>query len=72
MYDEKLTLTDAVVLPQHRQMEPFIVEEIVEDRSPRSIMQDGTKSFAKHYETEYGCKIVDLEQPLLRYRSYIT
>ena len=47
-------------------MEPFIVEEIVEDRSPRSIMQDGTKSFAKHYETEYGCKVIDLDQPLQR------
>ena len=47
-------------------MEPFIVEEIIEERSPRSIMQDGTQSFAQHYENQYGCKIIDLEQPLLR------
>ena len=46
-------------------MEHFIVEEIVEDRSPRSIM-DGTQSYAQYYENQYGCKIIDLDQPLLR------
>ena len=65
MYDKYLILTDAVVLPQHRQMEPFIVEEIAEDRSPRSIM-DGTQCYAQYYKNQYGCKIIDLDQPLLR------
>ena len=60
-----MILTDAVVLPQHRQMEPFIVEEIVEDRCPQSLMTD-TQTYAQHYENQYDCKIFDLEQPLLR------
>ena len=46
-------------------MKHFFVEEIVEDRSPLSIM-DGTQSYAQYYQNQYGCKIIDLEQPLLR------
>ena len=53
------------MLPQHRQMEPFIVEEIVEDRCPQSLMTD-TQTYAQHYENQYFCKITDLKQPLLR------
>ena len=46
-------------------MEPFIVEEIVEDRCPHSLMTD-TQTYAQHYENQYYCKIIDLNQPLLR------
>ena len=53
------------MLPHHRQMEPFIVEEIVEDRCPQSLMTD-TQTYAQHYENQYFCKITDLKQPLLR------
>ena len=60
-----LIFLDAVVLPQHRQMEHFIIEEIVEDRCPQSLMTD-TQTYAQHYENQYGCKILDLKQPLLR------
>ena len=46
-------------------MEHFIVEEIVEDRSPRSLMTED-QTYATHYENQFGCKIFDLDQPLLR------
>lgn len=62
---------DAVILPQHRTgMEHFIVEEIVQDRSPKSFMNETptSQTFANFYEKQYGCPIVDSHQPLLRYR----
>ena len=57
---------DAVVIPQHREMGNFIVEEIVSEKNPESLMPKSGQSFRTHYENQYKAKISDLNQPLLR------
>ncbi len=58
---------DSVVIPLHRKMESFFVEEVVRDRSPKSPLPDHqTSTFAEHYATKFGCRITDMTQPLLR------
>ena len=55
-----------MVVPQHREMENFLVEEIVYDRSPQSVFPGGTQTYAKYYSTHYGKHVTDENQPLLR------
>jgi endoribonuclease Dicer len=64
---KKEDFVDAVVIPQHRRMENFIVEEVVQDRSPESLLpKHASETYQELYENNWGCQITDLEQPLLR------
>ena len=64
-FDER-DFQDCVVVPQHRKMENFLVEEIVYDRNPQSEFPNGTQTFAEHYRTNYGKHVTNEIQPLLR------
>ena len=58
---------DAVVIPQHRKMENFFVEEIVREKCPLSVLPNhASETYHDLYERNWRCKINDLNQPLLR------
>ena len=58
---------EAVVIPQHRKMESFFVEDIVREKNPLSLLpKHESQTFQDLYEKSYKCQISDLKQPLLR------
>ena len=59
---------DAVIVPKHRSnMGNFFVEEIVMEKTPKSLIPNHTsQTFLEHYKGQYGCQITNLDQPLLR------
>ena len=63
---EENNFQDSVIVPQHRKMETFLVEEIVYDRNPKSTFPNDSQTYAEYYRTHYGKHVTDEKQPLLR------
>jgi endoribonuclease Dicer len=60
---------DAVVIPKHREDMPrCIVEEILFDMNPDSVMPGSNRVFREYFKSEYGMETTS-NQPLLRVRS---
>ncbi|TRY74454.1 hypothetical protein TCAL_10094 [Tigriopus californicus] len=58
---------DPVVKPLHRDIGHFMVEKVLQNRSPSSPLENNAKeTFASYYENTYGCKVTDQSQPLYR------